>query len=44
MSKDSQPDNKKIRERKSKGQTTTAQDGQNARRTSKRQSSDRGDV
>lgn len=44
MTKDSQPDNKKARKQKSKGQTPITADGQNARRTTKRQSADRGDV
>jgi len=44
MTKDSQPDNKRARKKKSKGAVPITADGQNARRTTKRQSADRGDV
>lgn len=44
MTKDSQPDNKKARKKKSEGQTPITADGQNARRTAKRQSAGRGNV
>lgn len=44
MPKDSQPDNKKARKKKSRGQTTVAADGQNDSRTTKKQSADRGNV
>ena len=44
MTKDSQPDNRKARKKKSRGGVSITADGQNARRTTKRQSADRGDV
>jgi hypothetical protein len=44
MTKDSQPDNKKARRIKSKGQTPITADGQNNSRTTKKQSAKRGNV
>ncbi len=44
MTKDSQPDNKKTRKKKSKGQTPITADGQNNSCTTKKQSAERGDV
>lgn len=44
MPKDSQPDNKKARKGKAKGQTPLTQENQNQNRNSKKQSADRGDV
>ena len=44
MPKDSQIDNKYSRKRKSKGQTTLAEENQNQNRTSKKQSAKRGNV
>jgi len=44
MTKDSQPDNKRARKKKSKGQTPITADAQNNSRTTKKQSADRGDV
>lgn len=44
MPKDSQPDNKKARKEKSRGQTPITADGQNNSRTTKKQSAHRGNV
>lgn len=44
MAKDSQPDNKRKRRQKSKGQTSITADGQNGSRTTKKQSAQRSDV
>lgn len=44
MPKDSQPDNKKARYEKSRGQTPVTADAQNNSRTTKKQSAERGDV
>jgi hypothetical protein len=44
MTKDSQPDNKKARRIKSKGNTPVTADGQNDSNTTKKQSARRGDV
>ena len=44
MAKDSQPDNKEARERKSNGQTPLTRENQNRSRTAKKQSAQRGDV
>jgi len=44
MTKDSQPDNKKARIKKSKGKTPITADGQNNSRTSKKQSAKRSNV
>jgi hypothetical protein len=44
MAKDSQPDNKKARKQKSRGQTTITADGQNNSRNTKKQSSEPNDV
>jgi hypothetical protein len=44
MPKDSQPDNKKTRSIKSKGQTPVTADGQNGSNTTKKQSAKRGGV
>jgi hypothetical protein len=44
MPKDSQPDNKQARTRKSDGQTPLTRENQNQSRTTKKQSAKRGDV
>ncbi|MGI5849221.1 MAG: hypothetical protein ACOX8Q_04000 [Christensenellales bacterium] len=44
MPKDSQPDNKKARKEKSKGQTPITADAQNNSRTTKKQSAKRGNA
>lgn len=44
MPKDSQPDNKRARKKKSKGQTPITADAQNNSRTTKKQSADRDGV
>lgn len=44
MTKDSQPDNKKGRHEKSRGQTPITADAQNNSRTRKKQSAKRGNV
>jgi hypothetical protein len=44
MTKDSQPDNKVARRKKSKGQTPITADGQNNSRTAKKQSAKRPNV
>jgi hypothetical protein len=44
MPKDSQPDNKKARKEKSKGQTPITEEGQNHTRNTKKQSADPDDV
>ncbi len=44
MSKDSQPDNKKVRMEKSKGQTPITRENQNQNKNSKKQSIKHNDV
>lgn len=44
MPKDSQPDNKKARKEKAKGQTPITRENQNQNRTSKKQSAPNNDV
>jgi hypothetical protein len=44
MPKDSQPDNKEARNRKSNGQTPITREGQNDNRTTKKQSAHRSNV
>ena len=44
MTKDSQPDNKTARTKKSKGQTPITADGQNNSKTTKKQSAKRSNV
>lgn len=44
MPKDSQPDNKRARKKKSKGRTPVTADAQNNSRTTKKQSADRANV
>ncbi len=44
MPKDSQPDNKRARREKAKGQTPLTRENQNQGRSAKKQSAQRGDV
>ncbi len=44
MTKDSQPDKKEVRKKKSKGQTTITQEAQNHNRNAKKQSVKNNDV
>ena len=44
MPKDSQPDNKKARKEKSRGQIPLTQENTNQNRNTKKQSAERGDV
>ena len=44
MPKDSQPDNKRARTRKAKGQTPITRENQNSNKNSKRQSTPHNDV